>query len=89
MPDAFATLTGRAAEQAGYPGVAPDRCLVNRYGAGARMGLHQGRDERDLRAPIISVSLGLPATFLWGGQPVAARLPRGRRAEGGPAAVVG
>ena len=45
----------------------PEACLVNRYESGARLSMHQDRDERDLRAPIVSVSLGLPAVFLWGG----------------------
>ncbi|RYF53932.1 MAG: alpha-ketoglutarate-dependent dioxygenase AlkB, partial [Comamonadaceae bacterium] len=45
----------------------PDACLINRYAPGTRLSLHQDRDERDLQAPIVSVSLGLPATFLWGG----------------------
>lgn len=68
MPPAFAELARRAAEVAGYPGYAPDACLVNRYAPGARLSLHQDRDEQELRAPIVSVSLGLPAVFLWGGQ---------------------
>lgn len=67
MPSAFAELATRAAETAGFPGFTPDACLVNRYAPGAKMGLHQDRDERDLTAPIVSVSLGLPATFLVGG----------------------
>ncbi len=67
MPPAFAALAARAASRAGYDGFAPDCCLVNRYQPGARMSLHQDRDERDVQAPIVSVSLGLPATFLWGG----------------------
>lgn len=67
MPPAFADLAHRAAAGAGYPGFQPDVCLINRYGEGARMGLHQDRDEQDLQWPIVSVSLGLPMTFLWGG----------------------
>jgi len=67
MPDALRALAREAAARAGYPGFAPDACLVNRYAPGARLSLHQDRDERDLRAPIVSVSLGLPAVFLWGG----------------------
>lgn len=66
MPAAFAELAARAAEAAGYPGFAPDACLVNRYEPGARMTLHQDRDERDFAQPIVSVSLGLPAVFLFG-----------------------
>lgn len=67
MPEAFAALAARAAEAAGFAGFAPDACLINRYEPGARMGLHQDRDERDQEAPIVSVSLGLPAVFLFGG----------------------
>jgi DNA oxidative demethylase len=67
MPALFLALAQRAAELAGYPGFQPNVCLINRYGIGARMGLHQDRDERDLTAPIVSFSLGLPAKFIWGG----------------------
>ena len=67
MPDAFASLARRAALAAGYPSFEPDACLVNRYEPGTRLSLHQDRDERDFSAPIVSVSLGLPATFLFGG----------------------
>jgi alkylated DNA repair protein (DNA oxidative demethylase) len=67
MPPAFRELARIAAEQAGFPGFDPDACLVNRYQPGARMSLHQDRDERDFDAPIVSVSLGAPAVFLFGG----------------------
>lgn len=67
MPASFASLASRAAEKAGFPGFTPDACLVNRYEPGARLSLHQDRNERDKRAPIVSVSLGLPAVFLFGG----------------------
>jgi len=67
MPAAFLRLAGDAAAAAGYPGFAPDACLVNRYEPGARLSLHQDRDERDHGHPIVSVSLGLPATFQFGG----------------------
>lgn len=67
MPEAFARLAARAAAEAGFPGFEPDACLVNRYEAGARLSLHQDNNERDLKAPIVSVSLGLPAVFLFGG----------------------
>jgi alkylated DNA repair protein (DNA oxidative demethylase) len=67
LPGAFRTLARGAAERAGFPGFEPDACLVNRYQPGARMGLHQDKDERDFEAPIVSVSLGLPAVFLLGG----------------------
>ena len=53
--------------QAGFDGFLPDACLVNRYEPGTRLSLHQDKDERDHGAPIVSVSLGLPAVFLWGG----------------------
>jgi alkylated DNA repair protein (DNA oxidative demethylase) len=53
----------RAAALAGYPGFAPDACLINRYQPGARMGLHRDQDEHDFAAPIVSVSLGLPCSF--------------------------
>lgn len=67
MPAVFRTLARGAAEAAGYPCFEPDSCLVNRYEPGARMSLHRDANERDYRAPIVSVSLGLPMTFLWGG----------------------
>lgn len=67
MPDAFLTLARAAAAQAGYADFRPDACLINRYAPGARMSLHQDRDERDMTQPIVSVSLGLPATFQFGG----------------------
>jgi len=76
MPPAFAALADRAAVAAGFPAFAPEACLVNRYRPGAGLSLHQDRDERDLSRPIVSVSLGLPATFLWGGQ---RRTDRARR----------
>jgi DNA oxidative demethylase len=66
MPETFRGLAERAAEVAGYPGFDPDSCLVNRYQPGSRLSLHQDRNERNFDAPIVSVSLGLPATFLWG-----------------------
>ena len=67
MPDAFAALATQAAARAGFDGFVPDACLVNRYEPGARLTLHQDRNERDFDAPIVSVSLGLPAVFLFGG----------------------
>ena len=67
MPGVFAELAARAAARAGFPGFAPDACLINRYEPGARLSLHQDKDEREFEAPIVSVSLGLPATFLFGG----------------------
>ncbi len=67
MPAAFSDLARRAAAVAGFAGFAPDACLINRYEPGARLSLHQDKNERDFGAPIVSVSLGLPATFLFGG----------------------
>jgi alkylated DNA repair protein (DNA oxidative demethylase) len=67
MPAVFHDLATQAAERAGFPGFSPDACLINRYEPGARMSLHQDRDERDFENPIVSVSLGLPAIFLFGG----------------------
>ncbi len=68
IPPAFLDLAVRAAADAGFNNYDPDACLINRYVAGAKLSLHQDRDEKDPWAPIVSVSLGLPATFLWGGK---------------------
>jgi alkylated DNA repair protein (DNA oxidative demethylase) len=68
MPGAFLDLAARAAAKAGFAQYDPDACLINRYIAGAKLSLHQDRDEKDAWAPIVSVSLGLPAVFLWGGK---------------------
>ena len=67
MPEVFVDLARRSATLAGFSKFAPDACLINRYEPGAKMSLHQDKDERDLQAPIVSVSLGIPAVFLWGG----------------------
>lgn len=67
LPPAFAALAREAAALAGFAGFEPDACLVNRYDPGARLTLHQDKDERDFGQPIVSVSLGVPATFLFGG----------------------
>lgn len=67
MPDAFARLANEAAAAAGFADFEPDSCLVNRYLPGARLSLHQDKNERDYEAPIVSVSLGMRATFLFGG----------------------
>ena len=67
MPLEFRRLARAAGAAAGFAGFAPDACLVNSYVAGTRLSLHQDKDERDFTAPIVSVSLGLPATFLFGG----------------------
>jgi DNA oxidative demethylase len=67
MPTSFLRLARLAAAEAGFSGFEPDACLVNRYEPGARLTLHQDRNERDFSQPIVSVSLGLPAVFLFGG----------------------
>lgn len=67
MPTVFADIAAQAAAKAGFAGFRPEACLVNRYEPGAKMSLHQDKDELDLDAPIVSVSLGLPAIFLFGG----------------------
>jgi len=67
LPDAFLRLAQAAAAEAGFPGFTPDACLVNRYEPGSRLSLHQDKNERDYDAPIVSVSLGMPAVFLFGG----------------------
>ena len=67
MPPCFQQLATTAAAEAGFADFVPDACLINRYEPGARMSLHQDKDERDLTQPIVSVSLGLPAVFQFGG----------------------
>ena len=67
MPAAFRRLAESAANEAGFPNFLPDACLINRYEPGTKLSLHQDKDERDFTQPIVSVSLGLPATFLFGG----------------------
>jgi len=67
MPAVFERLASQAAAAAGFDGFVPDACLINRYAPGTRLSLHQDRNERDLTAPIVSVSLGINATFLFGG----------------------
>lgn len=67
MPAAFRLLAHEAALAAGFEGFVPDACLINRYLPGTRLSLHQDKDEHDFNAPIVSVSLGIPAVFLWGG----------------------
>jgi alkylated DNA repair protein (DNA oxidative demethylase) len=66
LPACLLDLAQRAAAQAGYADFTPDACLINQYVPGAKLSLHQDKDERDLRAPIVSLSLGLPAVFLFG-----------------------
>jgi DNA oxidative demethylase len=88
MPSLFADLAMRAAAAAGFADFAPDACLVNRYEPGARMSLHQDKDERDFAQPIVSISLGLPASFLFGGLKRSDR-PRRLRLESGDIVVWG
>jgi len=88
MPSLFLETAINAAAQAGFPNYDPDACLINRYVAGAKLSLHQDRDEKDAWAPIVSVSLGLPAVFLWGGQRRADPLRR-LRLESGDVVVWG
>lgn len=76
LPAPWRELAARAAAAAGFGDFDPDACLVNVYEPGARLSLHQDRDERDVTAPIVSVSLGLPAVFLFGGATRAAPVQR-------------
>jgi alkylated DNA repair protein (DNA oxidative demethylase) len=88
IPAAFLDLAARAAAEGGFAGYVPDACLINRYAAGAKLSLHQDRDENDAWSPIVSVSLGLPATFLWGGKKRADSIRR-LRVESGDVVVWG
>jgi len=67
MPPVFLSLATRAAATTGFEGFLPDACLINRYAPGSKLSLHQDKNEADFAAPIVSVSLGLPAKFLFGG----------------------
>ncbi|MGC1662749.1 MAG: DNA oxidative demethylase AlkB [Bradyrhizobium sp.] len=88
MPPLLRDLADRAAGRAGFAGFAPDVCLINRYVPGAKMSLHQDKDELDFAAPIVSVSLGLPAIFLFGGLKRSDK-PQRFRLEHGDTAVWG
>ena len=88
IPRSFRDLAARAADAAGFPGFAPDACLINRYEPGTRLSLHRDENERDLTAPIVSVSLGLPAVFLFGGNSRSDR-PRRIALESGDVVVWG
>jgi DNA oxidative demethylase len=88
MPPSFRELAEQAADRVGFGGFSPDACLVNRYQPGARMSLHQDKDEHDFGAPIVSVSLGLPAIFLFGGLKRSDR-PRRFRLQHGDVVVWG
>ncbi|NYT63496.1 DNA oxidative demethylase AlkB [Alcaligenaceae bacterium] len=67
MPAVFLRLASLAAAAAGFDNFQPDACLINRYLPGNRLSLHQDKNEKDFREPIVSVSLGIPAMFLFGG----------------------
>jgi DNA oxidative demethylase len=67
MPQVLSLLAARAAARGGFADYLPDACLINRYEPGSRLSLHQDKNERDLAAPVVSVSLGLQAVFLFGG----------------------
>lgn len=88
MPSAFFDLASRAAAAAGFAGFVPVSCLINRYAPKAKMSLHQDKDEGDFNAPIVSVSLGLPVVFLFGGLKRSER-PRRIRLENGDVVVWG
>lgn len=88
MPAVFRLLAEKAAGEGGFENFVPDACLINRYVPGARMSLHQDRNENDFAAPIVSVSLGIPATFLFGG-PKRADKPQRYRLEHGDVVVWG
>ena len=88
MPGIFSDLARRAATAGGFGDFEPDACLINRYDPGARLTLHQDKNERDYTAPIVSVSLGLPAVSLFGGLRRKDR-PQRMRLESGDVAVWG
>lgn len=82
LPERWKALAGRAAAQAGFDGFEPDACLINQYLPGSKLSLHQDKDENDFSAPIVSVSLGLPAMFLFGSEHRADRTRRFRLQHG-------
>lgn len=88
MPEVLRGLAAAAAAEAGFNGFAPEACLINRYVPGAKLSLHQDKDELDYGAPIVSISLGLPAIFLFGGLK-RSDTPRRYRLEHGDVAVWG
>jgi alkylated DNA repair protein (DNA oxidative demethylase) len=88
MPPLFSQLAASAAQAAGYLNFHPDSCLINYYEPTAKMSLHQDKDEHDFTQPIVSVSLGLPATFLFGG-PERSSQARKIRLEHGDIVVFG
>jgi alkylated DNA repair protein (DNA oxidative demethylase) len=88
MPTVLRKLAADAASDAGFNGFEPEACLINRYVPGAKLSLHQDKDEQDFAAPIVSVSLGLPAIFLFGGAKRADK-PNRYRLEHGDVVVWG
>ncbi len=64
MPNAFKTLGQSAAQAARFEGFCPNACLINHYQAGQKLSAHQDKNEPDLSQPVVSVSLGMSATFL-------------------------
>ena len=88
MPALFQRLATDAAAAGGFAGFEPDACLINRYESGTKLSLHRDEDERDMTAPIVSVSLGLPAIFLFGGNSRSDR-PRRILLESGDVVVWG
>lgn len=88
MPEVLRRIAADAADEAGFSGFAPEACLINRYVPGAKLSLHQDKDELDYDAPIVSISLGLPAVFLFGGLK-RSDTPRRYRLEHGDVAVWG
>jgi DNA oxidative demethylase len=88
MPASWRELAARAAAEAGFSGFTPDACLINQYLPGSKLSLHQDKDERNFSAPIVSVSLGLPAVFLFG-TPQRADRPQRYRLQHGDVVVWG
>ncbi|WP_395059931.1 DNA oxidative demethylase AlkB [Polaromonas sp.] len=88
MPENWRALAARAATEAGFSGFTPDACLVNQYQPGSKLSLHQDKDENDFSAPIVSVSLGLPAVFLFG-TPQRSDRPQRHRLQHGDVVVWG
>jgi alkylated DNA repair protein (DNA oxidative demethylase) len=88
MPQTFIELANLAAKEAGFNDFIPDSCLINSYETGAKLSLHQDKNERDVAAPIVSVSLGLPAIFLFGGN-IRSEKPQRHKLEHGDVAVWG
>ena len=82
MPACFVALATQAAAQAGFDDFQPDACLINHYQPGAKLSVHQDKDEKYFSAPIVSVSLGLPAVFLFGTPRRSDRPQRYRLAHG-------